>query len=159
MASEGLDLPQEVDYDVEEKQGEKEASKFQAKLTEFGVSIPKSSAMNIMLRRLQLKFRAHSERDADWHGQKLEDARIDRSVNKFKTHRDYVHSASHQVFGLTVTEGRVKKPPFEYFHLINDDELEEATNNLVRAYEADNKEGTWNAHRHAEVGKYLFCGD
>ena len=77
MASEGLDLPQEVDYDVEEKQGEKEASKFQAKLTEFGVSIPKSSAMNIMLRRLQLKFRAHSERDADWHGQKLEDARID----------------------------------------------------------------------------------
>ena len=29
MASEGLELPQEVDYDVEEKQGEKEASKFQ----------------------------------------------------------------------------------------------------------------------------------
>jgi len=48
MASEGLE--QEVDYDVEEKQGEKEASKFQAKLTEFGVSIPKSSAMNIMLK-------------------------------------------------------------------------------------------------------------
>ena len=155
MASEGLELPQEVDYDVEEKQGEKEASKFQAKLTEFGVSIPKSSAMNIMLRRLQLKFRAHSERDAHWHGQKLEDARIDRYVNKFKTHRDYVHSASHQVFGLTVTEGRVKKAPFEYFHLINDDELEEATNNLVRAYTSDNKAGTWNAHRHAEVGKYL----
>ena len=109
-----------------------------------------------MLSRLETRFAPQHQGSVNWHGQTYENTRIDGYVEKFLTQKKHGASRAHRHFGRTTTESSGKvNPPFEYFHLAGDDELELATESLVKSYMQEKTAKTWDTHRAHIVAKYV----
>ena len=157
MASEA---PTEADIKSEE---------FRAALQEEEVKIPRTSGMAMMLQRIIATFRPRFEGDATkhrWDNQAAEDERIDDAIKKFVKHKSIATGSAHRRWKedhyRELKGHRVFVPRFQYFNLIDDDALEEATNDLVEDYREYHKAGVsagerrkWEFERKQDVDKYL----
>ena len=132
-------------------EAERKAEQFHTELREEEVAIPTTSGMAMMLQRIINTFRPRTDYSKDWVDQQGEDERIDTAINKFAKHKGVATGAAHrrwkEDYYRELKGERVFVPRFQYFNLVGDDALEEATNELVEDFRKFHSAGTGKARR------------